>query len=60
MDTRDWLEQQCKTNVATMSSAMHRYLDRQGMYVMAFNTNRIAHMTYIWKLRVERGLEDKK
>lgn len=51
-----------KTNqgVALMSLALDYYRDRPGMYVRAFGTNRIVRMTYIWKLRVERGLEGKR
>ena len=46
--------------VALMALALDYYRDRPGMYVRAFGTNRIVRMTYIWKLRVERGLEDRK
>lgn len=43
-----------------MALALDYYRDRPGMYVRAFGTNRIVRMTYIWKLRVERGLEGKR
>lgn len=43
-----------------MALALDYYRDRPGMYVRAFGTNRIVRTTYIWKLRVERGLEGKR
>lgn len=49
-----------KQSVALMALALDYYRDRPGMYVRAFGTNRIVRMTYIWKLRVERGLEGKR
>lgn len=40
--------------------ALAFYTDRPDIYLRDFGTNRIVRMTYIWKLRVERGLEGKR
>lgn len=47
-------------DASLMKGALEFFRDRPDMYVGAFGTNRIVRMTYIWKLRVERGLEDKR